>query len=302
MGRNERREERERRRWAAEMTRRLEELDRIDREHGLGTLPAAVPPGRRGRRGRRGGRSSRGRHPHALTLRGAVPAGIVVVLLVGVAVALAPATAPLRDWLGLGRYGDRPAYVDGDGTYAFVLTQPGSDEPVGYDPCTDVEVAINPENAPEDHRELVDVALARISEASGLRMVVVGDTDDRDIDSRGSGFGPAPPVLVAWADEDEVDDLAGAVAGIGGSAASEVGGRLGFVTGIVVLDVDAFEQMADQGLDEARQAVVDHEFGHVVGLDHVDDPGELMYPETRVTSFGPGDLEGLGRLGSIACR
>ena len=51
------------------------------------------------------------------------------------------------------------------------------------------------------------------------------------------------------------------------------------------------------------QAIVDHEFGHVVGLDHVSDPGELMYQSNvGMTDYGPGDLEGMARLGSIPCR
>ena len=57
------------------------------------------------------------------------------------------------------------------------------------------------------------------------------------------------------------------------------------------------------GLERANlQAIVDHEFGHLVGLDHVTDPGELM-AEVNLgrTSYGPGDLEGLARLGAIPC-
>ena len=47
---------------------------------------------------------------------------------------------------------------------------------------------------------------------------------------------------------------------------------------------------------------MDHEFGHVVGLDHVDDPAELIQYNMGVTAYGPGDLEGMARLGSIPCR
>ena len=39
-----------------------------------------------------------------------------------------------------------------------------------------------------------------------------------------------------------------------------------------------------------------HELGHVVGLGHVDDPCELMNADNKGrTSFGSGDLRGLGR-------
>ena len=46
-----------------------------------------------------------------------------------------------------------------------------------------------------------------------------------------------------------------------------------------------------------------HELAHVVGLNHVDDAAELMYPEgiPGVVAFGPGDLTGLARLGRGQC-
>ena len=51
------------------------------------------------------------------------------------------------------------------------------------------------------------------------------------------------------------------------------------------------------------RAIVQHELGHVLGLDHVDDPGELMYDTSSGrTDFGPGDLEGLARLAGVPCR
>ena len=36
-----------------------------------------------------------------------------------------------------------------------------------------------------------------------------------------------------------------------------------------------------------------HELGHLVGLDHVDDTGELMDPSLAADGWGPGDLVGL---------
>ncbi|MDF9717548.1 hypothetical protein [Nocardioides sp. ChNu-99] len=269
-GREGRRERRERVRWEKEMLRRLEALDRLDAHYGLGASPYSPPPPRRGRGG-------------GLTLRGAVPAGIVVALLVVATLAVAPAAAPLRAALGLERYGEGADYEPGQGTYAFAATQDGSEEPVGYDPCVPIRVVVNPEGAPDDHRELVDRAVATIEGATGLDLEVVGETDDREIDDRGlDPAGNPEPALVMWADEDEVGDLA---------------------SGIVVLDREDLAAIErEPGGTEQRQAIVDHEFAHLVGLGHVDDPTELMHAEnTGQTAFGPGDLEGLARLGSIPC-
>ena len=50
------------------------------------------------------------------------------------------------------------------------------------------------------------------------------------------------------------------------------------------------------------KALVLHELGHLVGLDHVEDQRELMYPTmTGLRSFGPGDRSGLAALGAGRC-
>jgi hypothetical protein len=70
--------------------------------------------------------------------------------------------------------------------------------------------------------------------------------------------------------------------------------------GIVVMDADA-TAMRGFGYRYAHGSVLLHELGHIMGLDHVKDPDQLMYsgrhPNFRVRDFGSGDLEGLRRLG-----
>lgn len=233
-----------------------------------------------------------------------LPSLLITGLLMAGIVALSPGDdmRTLRRIFGVGdeRLGQAPGFRSGEGSYEFALTQRGGNEPVGYDPCRVIEVEINPEGAPDSYRHLVDTAIEHTSEATGLVFEVVGETDRRDFGMEGS-FG-RDPVLVAWATEDEVPKLEGDVAGLGGSAAASVGaGRLGYLTGIVVLDADAYADMPDDDGPFA-QAIIDHEFGHLVGLAHVDDSGELMYADNvGVTRYGPGDLEGLARIGSISC-
>lgn len=224
-----------------------------------------------------------------------------VVVFVFVVVAPSSGMQSLRRLVGLGgeRLDAAPVVPDGPGSYKFLQTQPQSDEPVGYDPCRVIEVEVNPEGAPEGYDELVDTAIAHTSAATGLRFERIGPTDRRPPKLTTAR---RQPVLVAWATSDEVPELAGDVAGIGGSTGVERGFRdRTYVTGQVVLDTDVFDDISGDAYP-AAQAIVDHEFGHLVGLDHVDDPRELMNSDNLgLTTYGPGDLKGLARLGNIPC-
>ena len=92
------------------------------------------------------------------------------------------------------------------------------------------------------------------------------------------------------------------VVGEGGSTATEIDGHLVNLTGQVSLDGPALAEDVERGHPEAVQAVIMHELGHLVGLDHVDDPTELMAPvNTGQYRFGPGDRQGLADLGSGPC-
>ena len=100
------------------------------------------------------------------------------------------------------------------------------------------------------------------------------------------------PVLVSWATEAEAPRLAGRVAGYAGPAVADDGGRL-LVSGQVVLDTDDLAYPGDGGVKAFAYYAVLHELGHLVGLAHVDEPTQLMYPQGHIASFAPGDLRGL---------
>jgi hypothetical protein len=193
------------------------------------------------------------------------------------------------------------------GTYAFLHTDGGA--PVGYDPCRPVRYVVRPGGAPPGGEQLVDEAVAEIEEATGLDFVYAGETDevpgvDRDLIQSRYGSGQWAPVLIAWSTADEMPGLAGDVAGIGGSAAvpGADGHGLWLAAGRLALDSEDLGRMIDAGYRGAARAVVLHELAHVVGLDHVDDAGELMYPTTSArTDLGPGDRAGLALLGQVAC-
>ena len=102
-----------------------------------------------------------------------------------------------------------------------------------------------------------------------------------------------------------VPDLQGAVAGIAGPAGAPyyTAAQQHWVSGTVYLDGPQFRELLQtrDGLAAAR-AIVMHEFGHLVGLDHVPARDQLMY-ESNIgqRAFGPGDREGLRQLGLGPC-
>lgn len=237
-----------------------------------------------------------------------LPALLVTTVVMAALVAFAPGAefSALRGVLGWDqeRLGSVPDVPRGQGSFTFSRTQSDGKEPVGYNPCDPVRIEVNPDGAPAGYEVLLDTAIRRTNAATGLRLELVGTTDDRDFERRFTGPDRTPPpVLVAWADEQEFEELTDDVAGAAGSTAIKVApGRLGYVTGVMVLDRDEFAAYGDPVGQRYAQAIVDHEFGHLVGLSHVKDRGELMHGENvGVTSYGPGDREGLARLGSIDC-
>ncbi len=229
---------------------------------------------------------------------------ITLVVLVGyVAFGNSAISVRLRGLTGLDdRLRDAVA-ADGDGSYAFLYTQPGTDRPVGFSPCRTIGYVVNPEGAPNGWADLVGSAVTEVSDRTGLEFEDRGTTDDRTFDGRTSRTGKPQPVIIAWADADEVEGLADDVAGLGGPTMVQLAGSRAFVTGSVVLDTATTDRLAQEPGGRARQrGLLLHELGHLVGLDHVDDRNELMYPQAGTrTTYGPGDRAGLALIGAIPC-
>jgi Matrixin len=194
------------------------------------------------------------------------------------------------------------------GPYAFLSTQPGTKEPVTYPPCRVVQVRINPADEVVGGTRLVLDAMARVSELSNLPLEYVGPSTQRPdewSDAMEGGMEAYPPALVSWSHEDETPELAGDVVGLGGSISvrGAAFARTRYMTGSVTLDAPDLAEVLEGPDGEAQvRAVILHELGHLVGLGHVADPGELM-SETNYGNhdFGPGDREGLARLGGGDC-
>lgn len=206
----------------------------------------------------------------------------------------------------------RPATPPADpGPFRFVAVQPGTSVPVTYDPCRAIPYVVNDRTAPPGAEGLIEEAVAEIARITGLRFVDEGSSDEPAVASR-EPFQPDrygdrwAPVLVAWTDPDEHPDLTGDVAGLGGS--NHLMGptleREVFVSGNVLLDGPQLATILGEpeGSEQVR-AIIIHELAHLVGLDHVDDPTQLMNPtgSREVTMPASGDVMGLIQLGQGTC-
>lgn len=204
--------------------------------------------------------------------------------------------------------GTPPAAQDST-AYQLHASPDNRQEFVAYDPCRPIHYVIRPDGAPQGGESLVREAVEAVSAASGLQFVYDGTTTEGPSEQR-TKYQPErygkrwAPVLVSWSSPSEVPALAGDVAGLGGSAyISGKGTPLVLAAGQVTLDGPDVTAMLghEQGTEHVR-AVIMHEFGHVLGLDHVGDPSQLMYDgPVYQTQFAAGDLAGLARLGVGAC-
>ena len=195
------------------------------------------------------------------------------------------------------------------GGYTFMRMQADGTEPVAYDPCRPIHFTTSTVGLPEGGDTLVREAVTAMSEASGLRFVDDGPTDepptpDRDPyqpDRYGDRWAP---VYISFATPEQVPRLAGRTVGLGGSTPRAAGdGVLVYVSGSVWLDRDTMTDLLGAGRRDSARAVVEHEIGHVLGLNHVSDSSQLMSESGGAVS-GPadGDRRGLAILGRGVCR
>lgn len=198
-----------------------------------------------------------------------------------------------------------PGPYEGPGTFrTWVTNDDGS--AVRWDPCTTIAWVLNPAGAPVSALADVQVAFERVAQATGLTFTYEGTTDEVPGRER-APYAPDrwddrwAPVLVAWAPPGTGDlDLTDGDRAVTVPVSVDVGDGGVFVTGQVVFNAERVLQGGFVTRQSHWGGTILHELGHLVGLDHVDDDGELMYPRPGLgpATWGPGDLAGLGRLGA----
>lgn len=176
--------------------------------------------------------------------------------------------------------------------------------PVRWNPCEPIRWVLDPDHAPPEAESLVIEAFERITAVTGLTSRYLGTVDEPSTPER-APFQPErygqswAPVLITWTTPHDGDlplrttdraiSIPVAVEGV-------------FVSGQIALNSE--QTLAADFKDRSTSwgATLIHEIGHLVGLDHVDDPAQLMYrfPGSGEVRFGAGDLRGLGAIGDAA--
>lgn len=178
-------------------------------------------------------------------------------------------------------------------------------------PCKVIHYVVNVDVLPgkrkaSGQRE-VKSAVSALAKASGLRFKYDGHTSQ--IPTQANASSRVDDLVIAWVHRNQTDyQLGGGIVGEGGfNWSSHVEGDSQPVSaidsGFVVLDADATKswpsKVKTRGVN--RTTLVMHELGHAVGLDHVNDPHEVMNPALTSQSpatYGAGDRSGLALVGN----
>lgn len=248
------------------------------------------------------------RIPEPLAVLAAAAAVLVLALATRAAihVARSPATAVAR--MPTGAHAVPPQPYDGPGRFAVWSYNPDG-SPVRWDPCTPIRWVVNPAGAPPSALRDLTAAFERVRAVTGLRFEHAGTTAERPGRDR-SPYQPSrygerwAPVLAAWThpgsaalslgESDRGLAMPVAVDGPDGAAS--------YVSGQAVFNAETDLEPGFGTRHGSWGATMMHELGHLVGLDHVEDPGEMMFtfPHPGRVVWGPGDTAGLRRLGASA--
>lgn len=210
-----------------------------------------------------------------------------------------------------------PGRTGADAPPAFAFLQGTSAGPFRWDPCAPIHYEWNIAQAPDGVLEDLHEVIRRIGEDTGIEFIDDGSTDRTDRQQRADRFvqpdvaGQVPlPVLVTWVPPETFRRYANPRRYAGVGMAVPLGSDYGvYRSGLVVMNADRFLHLGFEGRF-SHGVILQHEWGHVLGLAHVGSPNELMWssdvegaaqiPDLSLADWGPGDLRGLEKLGRDA--
>ncbi len=171
-----------------------------------------------------------------------------------------------------------------------------------WDPCRPIRYRVNPLHAPARASDEVRRAVARVAQATGLTFTYLGRTSV--VPNARHDYGDAD-LLVAWRRPGEYPfhGALGVAPGrsVPGYRAADGSAVNRIVDGAVVLDAPLVAALPAGFGAGSRGQLLLHELGHVVGLEHVAERSQVMYPTLLPAArgrYGAGDLAGLERVGA----
>jgi hypothetical protein len=230
---------------------------------------------------------------------------LILLVILGLVALLAPGQIkPIERALGIGRpHRLLPAVTPAVQSSAYAITHTDfQGDPIAYDPCKPLRYVINPAGAPANYLSFVDPAIKAAQAATGLKFEYDGLTTD--VASTREQATNSEPVLISFVGTIDKPVANAETVGLGGSTYETINGQRqpNYLTGSIELLRSFFARESAAHATAAEQSVVMHELGHVLGLGHVQDRNEVMYPAAHgQTAYGVGDLSGLARLGAGQC-
>lgn len=184
-------------------------------------------------------------------------------------------------------------------SYTFV-SMDSLGRPARWDYCRPLAYRVNPAGMDDEKLRVIGEAFEQIRLATGLDFAYDGVTDETPSASRPMSFADGT-IVIALAEPTTERQLAGPVLGAAGFATTPTLDGLGIriTSGWVLIDED---EAVEPGFAPGRSfgGVILHELGHVLNLDHVLDPSQVMFAYLdwfSPGSYGHGDRAGLERVG-----
>jgi hypothetical protein len=228
-------------------------------------------------------------------------AGALVLVLWPPAAVLAGATPEVQ-----------AAPAGGRGSTSSYSVQRVDGHVIRWNPCRAIHYRVNLAHAPKGALGDVKSAVWRVSKATGLKFVYDGSTKQIPQRTYATKLDPTKAkatLVVAWAAPGKGVGHSDLLAsdprevGVGGYRAyswrrGSAVHRLRILAGFAVLSTKSNGLNGGFGTGPNRGGLLLHELGHAVGLGHVKDKQQIMYPVlTQYASYGAGDLAGLHTVG-----
>ena len=181
-------------------------------------------------------------------------------------------------------------------TLPYTFSRVVGGAPVRWNPCVPLRYAVNLGGYDPSFRPVINEAVERLQAATGLPLVPVGDSTYMPNNGNGAQFPAATAdMVIALGDEVQSDLVLGNVIG-----------RAGILFGSSIVRASVVIDMGTVGANDPWSPVgvgpvLLHELAHAVGLDHVNDPTQLMNASASGSgprTYGAGDLTGLWQVGA----